>query len=414
MKLSHQSIICLLFCLILFFSTGALIDFWVLGTSDVFAVEPLNPQLRGQIWALLYLGMVIYTARHFRRVYEFLSKNQAFFLVIFFILISFTWSDIPSKSIYSAVQLIIITCFVIVAASKLSINQVLQCLYFTLSVIIVLSAFTVLALPEYGTRIYVGELSYRGVFIEKNRLGQVLVYYLCFSIFLFKPKTTNYIVAGCAAFLITNNNSMTALLLCFFTIILIGIVRLLKTNPIIRNKNLSIISLILTVSLLILFLAFEAIMLALGKDPTLTGRTELWKYGIDAILERPFTGFGYDAYWSSTYEWGGEYMRQVISWGPMSMHNGWYELILQIGIPGFSLFLYLFIKTMTSVIQNLNKEQNEILSLIFMLLVLFMIWSLFQHIILRHQAFNHILFTVILVLLQRCLSTPTKQLSGKT
>jgi exopolysaccharide production protein ExoQ len=40
-----------------------------------------------------------------------------------------------------------------------------------------------------------------------------------------------------------------------------------------------------------------AILAATGKDITLTGRTDLWRVGLEQIAERPWLGQGYQAFW---------------------------------------------------------------------------------------------------------------------
>jgi len=43
----------------------------------------------------------------------------------------------------------------------------------------------------------------------------------------------------------------------------------------------------------------QSVLDGLGKDATLTGRTMLWEFGMQAFEERPWYGFGYHAWWQS-------------------------------------------------------------------------------------------------------------------
>ena len=38
-----------------------------------------------------------------------------------------------------------------------------------------------------------------------------------------------------------------------------------------------------------------------GKDPTLTGRTDLWATGMEFISEHPWQGVGFHAFWVKGY-----------------------------------------------------------------------------------------------------------------
>ena len=42
---------------------------------------------------------------------------------------------------------------------------------------------------------------------------------------------------------------------------------------------------------------FKRVTGVLGRDPTLTGRTEIWRFAIKSIASRPFLGYGYDVFW---------------------------------------------------------------------------------------------------------------------
>ncbi len=70
---------------------------------------------------------------------------------------------------------------------------------------------------------------------------------------------------------------------------------------------------------------------ALGRDPTLTGRTVLWEHILGSISDRTLLGYGYAAYWYGAYGPGSAFIE---SWGINSAHNGWLEAALDLGVPG--------------------------------------------------------------------------------
>lgn len=78
-----------------------------------------------------------------------------------------------------------------------------------------------------------------------------------------------------------------------------------------------------------------AILEALGKDPSLTGRTEIWASLMRKVADRPWTGYGYGAFWgrigdSPPADW----VRAETGWTVPSAHNGWIDLLVQLGWPG--------------------------------------------------------------------------------
>jgi exopolysaccharide production protein ExoQ len=76
-----------------------------------------------------------------------------------------------------------------------------------------------------------------------------------------------------------------------------------------------------------------------GKDPTLTGRTELWATGFSFIAERPLQGLGYRAFWVSGFAPAEELwaMFLVPSGAGFNFHNTYISNAVEIGFIGLAL-----------------------------------------------------------------------------
>lgn len=82
------------------------------------------------------------------------------------------------------------------------------------------------------------------------------------------------------------------------------------------------------------FITEPAVVLkALGKDPSLTGRTDIWVSLMREVNLRPWTGFGYQAFWGRD-SIPAAFVRQETGWPVPSAHNGWIDLLIQLGWPG--------------------------------------------------------------------------------
>jgi len=77
----------------------------------------------------------------------------------------------------------------------------------------------------------------------------------------------------------------------------------------------------------------EAVLVALGKDPSLTGRTDIWAALMRMVEQHPWTGFGYSAFWGRESV-PAALIRQETQWPVPSAHNGWIDLLIQLGWPG--------------------------------------------------------------------------------
>ena len=78
----------------------------------------------------------------------------------------------------------------------------------------------------------------------------------------------------------------------------------------------------------------------LGKDPTLTGRTEIWAAVIPDIWQRPLVGWGYAAFWTTDNSAAWEISNALHWWVPQA-HNGVLEILLSAGLVGAIVYVSL-------------------------------------------------------------------------
>lgn len=80
---------------------------------------------------------------------------------------------------------------------------------------------------------------------------------------------------------------------------------------------------------------YEFIVKLLGKEPTLTGRTDLWRDLIALGMQRPIFGAGYGGFWTPSVN---QYVGEAHPWDPGQAHNGYIEIFLHLGVVGLVLF----------------------------------------------------------------------------
>uniref|UniRef100_A0ACD5GNQ9 O-antigen ligase family protein n=1 Tax=Desertifilum tharense IPPAS B-1220 TaxID=1781255 RepID=A0ACD5GNQ9_9CYAN len=81
---------------------------------------------------------------------------------------------------------------------------------------------------------------------------------------------------------------------------------------------------------------WEGFLFGLGKEPTLSGRTYLWEASIEKIRQRPWLGYGYQAFWQVSG--GAEYVWTAVRYQPAHSHNGFINLTLDLGLLGSFFF----------------------------------------------------------------------------
>jgi exopolysaccharide production protein ExoQ len=107
------------------------------------------------------------------------------------------------------------------------------------------------------------------------------------------------------------------------------------------------------ISLLFLIAYLDILLNNIGKDLTFTGRTFIWEYALEFISERPVLGFGYEAFWPTQ---NGMILNLYgLFWDVPHAHNGFLDLLLELGLVGLLFFLIIFffaIKSFGTLLSN--------------------------------------------------------------
>jgi O-antigen ligase len=131
--------------------------------------------------------------------------------------------------------------------------------------------------------------------------------------------------------------SKTALLLFLMVVMLMPLYKALRWQDT-KIIPLIIILVLVTGSIAVFVIGnWENILLSLGRDTTLSGRTNLWEGALEKIAERPWLGYGYQGFWQ---EGGGaEMIWKAEGYKPPHAHNGFINITLDLGLVGLFLFL---------------------------------------------------------------------------
>jgi exopolysaccharide production protein ExoQ len=142
----------------------------------------------------------------------------------------------------------------------------------------------------------------------------------------------------------------------------------------------------------------------LGKDPTLTGRTELWQSGIEAGNDNPWVGSGYGAFWVQGNFHAERLWEEYFIAGRngFHFHNLFVQTYTDLGLIGFLMMLIMLLTTCyrsTTLLLNDPTDYNA--HFLFVLAYLFLIRSMVEVDTLGPFGIGALLFYV---LLSNCLS----------
>ena len=263
------------------------------------------------------------------------------------VLCSTGWSDFPEITQRSSLIFFATTIFGVYLAARYSIKEQLNLVAISLGIVAVISLFLCLAFP--GSAIENSSLrqgTWRGPFYNKNNLG-LFMYIGAITLLLTSLNHKKYYLipwffCGLSFALIVLANAKTSLIIFFILIMLIPLCHALRWS-----KGLAIPFFISTAiifgSVIIWFIDSSGeILIGLGKDPSLSGRTYIWQAVLDSIFDRPWLGYGYEAFWvADGPKCLGEcsYVRSAVHFDETSAHNGYLDLTASLGFVGLAIFL---------------------------------------------------------------------------
>ena len=164
----------------------------------------------------------------------------------------------------------------------------------------------------------------------------------------------------------------------------------------------------LLVSICLLFLTFlllgvtfaDDLMVLLGRDATLSGRTLLWNQLIELIEQRPLLGYGYGAIWRTSAPYV-QTLSTVIGWTPEHAHNGYLDLLLALGMSGIGVLAVLLLKAIAPLSALLRVGDAPAVYFSVSVLTFSLVYSLAESQILAEGRLLSVLFIVTLAALSR-------------
>jgi exopolysaccharide production protein ExoQ len=316
-----------------------------LAVQSLSDIESGNPIDRVVFLALMGGGLfAVIGRRQMASVWHILQQNVLVLLFFAYCALSVFWSDYSfvafKRWIKEMGNLLMVLIVITAPGYPETLKWVLRrCGY----VLIPLSITLIKYFPEYSKHYdpWSGYASYIGVTMSKNMLGM-----LCLMLGLFftweiitkwrtKKDPADFVLLGLILWLLFLSQSMTSML-----VLLIGM-GLLFFFHVLGERSTRIVDYVM---LTIVFVAaldafFEseisgALFEMLGRDRTLTGRTQIWELVL-GLVPNPLIGAGYESFWL------GERLTKIwaVFWHrPNQAHNGYLEIYLNLGWIGLTLF----------------------------------------------------------------------------
>jgi O-antigen ligase len=285
-------------------------------------------------------GTAVFARKHLPEMIRTARASPIYFILPAILLISAVWSLEPLLTLKRSLVTIGICIFDLYIATAIGLDRLLKLLAATILISALASIVTAIALPTVGREVFTDLAGdWRGVFPQKNLLGYIMTIGLFVEMALIirtrRLRIGNCLRAVVYLFLLGMAHSASSLLLVMIAAILSVFYVAYR-----RGLQSLLICVALGLSAIAIFGGIIAtdptfVFAALDRDPSLTGRTEIWDYVLDAIHERPLFGWGYMAFWSENSP-GALYIQNQLQWPAPNAHNGYLDLALDLGLVGLA------------------------------------------------------------------------------
>lgn len=216
---------------------------------------------------------------------------------------------------------------------------------------------------------------WRGLFVHKNNAGAAMVLFVFIGLFVARQRNIflGALIIVLASIFLIFTRSATSIAMLPITLVISTLIARMRTP---------IAAISLTLSFVLLFnifsvgsIYFEPIRNVLDfilSDSSFTGRTDIWKFAIDALATHPITGYGFAAFWNTPEVVYGMTDANAGSNAASHAHNGFLDLALTIGIPGAALaVVWLIVLPMLDFYRSPNDPSIAPLKMLFLRVCLF-------------------------------------------
>jgi exopolysaccharide production protein ExoQ len=312
------------------------------GDIEDSAEFPIINQLFIVIYAITFCLLLL----RWKKVVLAISKSRLIWALLILAIFSISWSYSPELTRTRVVALIGTTMFSLYLATRYSLKEQIYILCLIFATIVISCFLFSILLPNYGVMHGFHEGAWRGIYNHKNGLGRTMVpgailFYIQ-ALTAQRNRWISWSLLGASVMLILLSRASSPLVNLIFLLALLSILPVLRLNYLFLVPILIGIFSVGIVLYLVVIANSEQFAGALGKDLTLTGRTNFWPLMIDKIRESPWLGYGFGAFWQgldgpSAYVWNASDFKAP------NGHNGYLDLCLDLGLVGFSIYIIEYI-----------------------------------------------------------------------
>ncbi len=298
----------------------------------------------------MYGILAVLLLRHRRALFAQMSHAKFMWAILALAFLSCLWSDVPFYTFRRCVNLAVTTSLGLYIATRYSPRQLLRVLGWTMALTVVGSILAIVLMPDAGIDSAGTNHAWRGVFGQKNSLGRMMTLGILVYLFLAYDNKSRRLFYGFAALVCTGMLYMAGSATSAVAVpILIGLIYLFRisrrrpTGLVFASAMLAIVG--FTCAGMLFFDGNDFFSL-LGRDSSFSGRLDIWSAVMPKIMANPWLGYGFSSFWLGLDGQQSADLWSMLHWNVPYSHNGFLDLVEELGVVGLGLFMAGFVVSM--------------------------------------------------------------------
>lgn len=290
-------------------------------------------------------AIVFLLLRYAQKIFRWLSAMQWAAPLSLLVIVSVLWSQFPLITARRSMGFVLAGLFGLYFAVRFPLRRQLSIVWMAMVALAIGTAIMALCFPKLGLEASAGHHGdWQGVFTQKNACGRMMV--LATAALLAEKRWSFLRVASLLVFLFVMimSGSRGAWLVEAVILALYVLLRIAGRFDSPSRVVLAMAGLCAAVFIAGATIYYLPLLTRLvGRDATLSGRTEIWKHVWPFIIRRPLLGWGYAGFWRGIQ---GESFNVVaaLRFIVFHAHNGFLEIWLELGILGLTFFVLSYLR----------------------------------------------------------------------
>lgn len=292
---------------------------------------------------VVWFGAIALLILRWRSTIWAAGRTKLLWVLSTIILFSFMWADEPIYVLRDSREVMQMTAFGLYFGLRFTLREQVKLLAFAFGIGGMMSFIAAVTIPLIGIHQDDHPGAWKGIYGYKNILGSMMI--MGASAFALMPQglvhsSLQWGGFGFCILLILLSTSKTSLILSVFLGAMLMFYRSYRWQGKISVVFWDLAMLISAGAVSFLFTYWAEIITALGRDPTLTGRTPMWTVALIRLTERPLFGYGRGMFWRPIHKYAKE-AGDAVATGfiPPHGHNGFLDMALDIGLVGLGIFI---------------------------------------------------------------------------